>query len=103
MMIQLRTRNGLIANWFASLLASQDPVALDSVGYDLVCTEPNMTKQPDGRPNPSFNGYIAFKIYSLGNDAAQEKVLCHYKNVRIVTENPASCSNAMDLEPKVIE
>ncbi|MDI1248798.1 MAG: DUF362 domain-containing protein [Lacunisphaera sp.] len=44
--------------WFSSMLASQDPVALDSVGLDLVTTEPNLTMQPDGRPNPSFNGNI---------------------------------------------
>jgi hypothetical protein len=44
--------------WFSSALASQDPVALDSVGYDLVCTEPNLTTQPDGRLNPSFNGHV---------------------------------------------
>ena len=44
--------------WFSSALASQDPVAMDSVGYDLVCTEPNLTTQPDGRPNPSFNGHV---------------------------------------------
>jgi hypothetical protein len=44
--------------WFSSVLASLDPVALDSVGYDLICTEPNLTTQPDGRPNPSFNGNV---------------------------------------------
>ncbi len=44
--------------WFSSVLASQDPVALDSVGLDLVTTEPNLTMQPDGRPNPCFNGNI---------------------------------------------
>jgi uncharacterized protein (DUF362 family) len=42
--------------WFSSLLMSQDPVALDSVGLDLISTEPDLTTQPDGRPNPSFNG-----------------------------------------------
>ncbi len=44
--------------WFSSMLASQDPVALDSVGLDLVTTEPNLTMQPNGKPNPSFNGNI---------------------------------------------
>ncbi len=44
--------------WFSSVLASQDPVAMDSVGYDLVSTEPNLTTQPDGLPNPSFNGHV---------------------------------------------
>jgi hypothetical protein len=28
-------------------------VALDSVGYDLICSEPNLT-----RDNPSFNGNV---------------------------------------------
>ncbi len=40
-------------HWFSSLLMSQDPVAMDSVGYDLICTEPNMTRR-----NPSFNGQV---------------------------------------------
>ncbi len=39
--------------WFSSLLLSQDPVALDSVGYDLICSEPNLTEG-----NPSFNGNV---------------------------------------------
>ena len=30
---------------------SQDPVALESVGYDLIVSEPNLTSD-----NPSFNG-----------------------------------------------
>jgi hypothetical protein len=42
--------------WFSSLIMSQDPVAMDSVALDLVSTEPNLTTQPDGQPNPSFNG-----------------------------------------------
>jgi len=43
-------------HWFSSLILSQDPVAMDSVVLDLVSTEPNLTTQPDGLPNPSFNG-----------------------------------------------
>jgi len=39
--------------WCSSLLMSQDPVALDSVAYDLICTEPNLTEG-----NPSFNGNV---------------------------------------------
>ena len=39
--------------WFSSMLMSQDPVALDSVGYDLITSEPNLT-----RNNPSFNGNV---------------------------------------------
>jgi hypothetical protein len=41
----------LDGRWFSSMLMSLDPVALDSVGYDLITSEPNLT---DG--NPSFNG-----------------------------------------------
>jgi len=37
--------------WFSSILMSQDPVALDSVSYDLITSEPNLT-----RDNPCFNG-----------------------------------------------
>jgi len=38
-------------DWLSSLLLSLDPVALESVCYDLVCSEPNLTQN-----NPSFNG-----------------------------------------------
>ncbi len=38
-------------DWLSSLLVSLDPVALESVCYDLICSEPNLT-----RNNPSFNG-----------------------------------------------
>ena len=53
---QVRRWSTLGDRWFSSLLMSQDPVALDSVGLDLISTEVNLTNQPDGRPNPSFNG-----------------------------------------------
>ena len=36
-------------NWCSSLLISQDPVALQSVGKDILCNEPNVTAG-----NPSF-------------------------------------------------
>lgn len=44
-------------------------------------------------------GYIAFKIHSFGatGDPAQEKNLIHFKNVRIITENPARFAQPMDL------
>jgi len=38
-------------DWLSSLFVSLDPVALESVCYDLVCSEPNLTQN-----NPSFNG-----------------------------------------------
>jgi hypothetical protein len=38
-------------DWFSSLLMSQDPAALESVGYDFIVSEPSLTKD-----NPGFNG-----------------------------------------------
>lgn len=38
-------------DWFSSLLISQDPVALESVVYDFISSEPNLITG-----NPSFNG-----------------------------------------------
>lgn len=40
-------------DWFSSLLMSQDPIALDSVGYDLVRSEPACIQD-----NPCFNGPV---------------------------------------------
>ncbi|MGC9327126.1 MAG: DUF362 domain-containing protein [Candidatus Hinthialibacter sp.] len=40
-------------NWFSSLLLSQDPIALDSVGYDFVLSEPNLVQN-----NRCFNGNV---------------------------------------------
>lgn len=31
-------------DWFSSLLLSEDPIALDSVGYDFIRSEPNLTE-----------------------------------------------------------
>ena len=44
-------------------------------------------------------GYLAFKIHSFvaNGDAALEKNLIHFKNVRIITENPARYTLSMDL------
>ena len=36
------------------------------------------------------NGYIALKIHALGNKPEPEKVLGHFKNIRIITENSAA-------------
>jgi len=38
-------------DWFSSILMSQDPVALESVVYDFISSEPNLVAK-----NPSFNG-----------------------------------------------
>ncbi|MFC1765561.1 DUF362 domain-containing protein [Planctomycetota bacterium] len=39
-------------DWLSSLFMSLDPVALESVCYDVICSEPNLTLN-----NPSFNGH----------------------------------------------
>ena len=39
-------------DWFSSLLMSQDPVALESVVYDFIASEPNLISK-----NPSYNGH----------------------------------------------
>jgi hypothetical protein len=48
------------------------------------------------------SGYIALKIHALGNKPEQEKVLGHFKNIRIVTENPAAYSQALNLPAKTV-
>jgi len=52
-------------DWFSSLLLSQDPVALESVVYDFICSEPNLISK-----NPSFNGHQdnQFQECALAND-----------------------------------
>lgn len=52
-------------DWLSSLFVSLDPVALESVCYDLICSEPNLT-----RNNPSFNGEQdnQFQECALAND-----------------------------------
>ncbi len=52
-------------HWFSSLLMSQDPVALESVVYDFISNEPNLTTG-----NPSFNGNQdnQFQECALAND-----------------------------------
>ena len=73
-------------HWFSSLLLSQDPVALDSVGYDLICSEPNLTQG-----NPSFNGNVDGYLheaalldhppsstkYAAGNDGTLKSIGVH--------------------------
>jgi uncharacterized protein DUF362 len=48
--------------WFSSMLMSQDPIALDSVGYDLIASEPNLTNG-----NPSFNGHVDSYLHESAN------------------------------------
>jgi hypothetical protein len=48
-------------------------------------------------------GYIALKIHALGNNPEQENVQGHFRNIRIITENPASYARAMDLPAKAVQ
>jgi len=50
-------------------------------------------------------GYVAFKIHSFAanGDAALEKNLVHFKNVRIVTENPTRYALPMDLPARAAD
>jgi hypothetical protein len=51
--------------WFSSILMSQDPVALESVVFDFISSEPNLTNG-----NPSFNGNQENTLHesALAND-----------------------------------
>ena len=49
------------------------------------------------------NGYIALKIHALGNKPEQEKVLGHFKNIRIITESPWLYSQSMSIPAKTVE
>ena len=46
-------------HWSSSLLLSQDPVAIDSVGADILVNEPIMVTQPDVLPKDStYQNYL---------------------------------------------
>jgi hypothetical protein len=46
-------------HWSSSLLLSQDPVALDSVGADILVNEPIMVTHPDVLPKDStYQNYL---------------------------------------------
>lgn len=45
-------------------------------------------------------GYIALKIHSMGNTPEKESILVHYKNLRILTNDPQKHSKPMDLPAK---
>jgi hypothetical protein len=45
-------------------------------------------------------GYIALKIHSMGNTPENEKILVHYKNLRILTSEPQRHSMPTDLPAK---
>lgn len=50
-------------------------------------------------------GHIAFKIHSFGagGDAAQEQNLIRFRNVRILTADPARFAHPMDLPPRAAD
>jgi hypothetical protein len=43
------------------------------------------------------HGYIALKMHSLNDNPEKEKVLVHFKNIRIITENPEKYLQNMDI------
>jgi len=43
-------------------------------------------------------GYIAFKMHSLNGEGKGEETLLHFKNIRIITKNPALYSQTMDIK-----
>lgn len=48
-------------------------------------------------------GYIAFKIHSLSDKPDDPNLLGYFRNIRIITENPASYARPMDLPAKIVE
>jgi hypothetical protein len=49
------------------------------------------------------NGYIALKIHALGEKPAPKNVFGHFKNLRLITENPSAYAQPMSLPVKVVE
>ncbi len=48
-------------------------------------------------------GYIAFQIHSLNDSPDKEKILVHYRNIKIITKNPEKYSKKSDAPMKSIE
>lgn len=48
-------------------------------------------------------GYIALKIHSMGDTPEKEKELMRYKNIRIITKNPANYQKPMDIPAIAME
>ena len=46
--------------------------------------------------------YIALKIHALGDKPEQEKIFGHFRNIRVITNNPAAYSQAMSLPAKTV-
>jgi hypothetical protein len=47
-------------------------------------------------------GFIAFKIHA-SDTTPPEKVMGHFRNIRIITANPAKYAQQMDILPKIGE
>jgi hypothetical protein len=48
-------------------------------------------------------GYVALKIHALKPDGQGEDLLIHFKNIRMITNNPAQFAKKMDLKAKEVE
>lgn len=46
------------------------------------------------------DGYIALKIHALKSDGKGEDLLIHYRNIRIITQNPKRYATPMELKSK---
>ena len=53
--------------------------------------------------NKYEKGYIAFKIHSMGNTPEKEKILVHFKNIKILTKNLEKYKKSTDLVAKTFE
>jgi hypothetical protein len=49
------------------------------------------------------SGHIALKIHALGDKPEQEKILAHFKNIRVIDKNPAAYAQPMDLPAKTVD
>ncbi len=53
--------------------------------------------------NKYDKGYIALKIHSMGNTPEKEKILVHFKNIKIMTKNVEKYKKQTDLVAKIFE
>jgi len=49
------------------------------------------------------NGYIALKIHSMGNFPEKEKILVHWRNIRIIDRNPDKYTSVSTAKLKIVE
>ena len=53
--------------------------------------------------NKYSKGYIALKIHSMGNTPEKEKILAHFKNIKILTKNVEKYKKQTDLVAKTVD